>query len=91
MEITDKTIQDKFTTSPLTMQVKLEGMKEIQKDLKEMEKTLDLIIEKYELIKSYSGENKDLRKMLSTHIQRRVKNAKKYTKRNKNNNQWSRV
>ena len=70
MEITDKTIQDKFTTSPLTMQVKLEGMKEIQKDLKEMEKTLDLIIEKYELIKSYSGENKDLRKMLLTHIQR---------------------
>ena len=70
MEITDKTIQDKFTTSPLTMQVKLEGMKEIQKDLKEMEKTLDLIIEKYELIKSYSGENKDLRKMLLTHIQK---------------------
>ena len=70
MEITDKTIQDKFTTSPLTMKVKLEGMEEIQKDLKEMEKTLDLIIGKYELIKSYSGENKDLRKMLLTHIQR---------------------
>ena len=61
MEITDKTIQDKFTTSPLTMQVKLEGMEEIQKDLKEMEKTLDLIIGKYELIKSYPGENEDLR------------------------------
>ena len=68
------------------MEFKLEGMEEIQKDLKEMEKTLDLIIGKYELIKSYSGENKDLRKMLLTHIQRRVKNAKKYTKRNKNNN-----